>query len=333
MNWIQKNYERAFLIGSAALAILGSGWIILKASGFKSRFVTEEVVPRTKLEPLSADAVNEALKRVQAVPQWPVNLEMPLFSSTPFVVMKDRPTEPFRMRDPQGPKLRDPVPNVWLVDNNLDFTSIDVLQQDPDRDSYSNLDEFLGNTDPNSSLSKPGWDTKLYFAERIEVPLSIKLNSFDPSTETCSIAFIKTAADGTEERRNEFIKVKGSTTRFEPGRFTVNEVRQETVERFGSKTQVAVAFLTDAKNPKEKLRLEQGILVPHPSYLAKFVYTLTAETFEVEAGGDFEVRLPAGQTITLDEIGADQVVISFVPEGGNDPVKKVKKLEAPPKGQ
>ena len=32
MNWIQKNYERALLIAAAALAILGSGWIILKAS-------------------------------------------------------------------------------------------------------------------------------------------------------------------------------------------------------------------------------------------------------------------------------------------------------------
>ena len=131
MNWIQKNYERAFLIVAAALAILGSGWIILKASGFKSRFVADEVVPKSKLEPLSADAVTEALKRVDAVPQWPTNLEMPLFSSTPFVVMNDRPNEPFRMRDPQGSKLRDPVPNVWLVDNGLDYTAIDVTASKP----------------------------------------------------------------------------------------------------------------------------------------------------------------------------------------------------------
>lgn len=332
MNWIQKNYERAFLIAAAVLAILGSGWIIVKASGFKSRFVTDEVVPKNKPEPLVADAVNEAIKRVEAVPQWPVSLEMPLFSSTPFVVMNDKPNEPFRMRDPDGAKLRDPVPNVWLVDNGLDYTSIDVLEQDPDRDGYTNLDEFEAQTDPNSSLSQPGWDTKLYYAERIEEPLTIRLSSFDNGT--CSIAFITTGPDGAEQRRNEFIKVGAASARFEPGRFTITEVKQETVQRFGSPTQVAVAFMTDAKDRKGgKIRLEQGALVPHPSFAAKFVYTLTAETFEVKEGEDFELRKPAGMTITLEEITADQVVIAYVPEGANDLVKKVKKLGSPSTGK
>jgi hypothetical protein len=332
MNWIQTNYERALLIVASALAILGSGWIILKASSFKSRFVAEEVVAKNNPEPLAADAVTEALRRVETVPQWPVNLETPLFSSTPFLVMNDKPTEPFRMRDPEGAKLRDPVPNVWLVDNGLDYTAIDVLSQDPDRDGYTNLDEFEAQTDPNSSLSQPGWDTKLYYAERIEEPLTIKLNSFDNGT--ASVAFITNGPDGTEQRRNEFMKVGVPTARFEPGRFTITDVKTETVKRFGSDTPVAVAFMTDAKDKKGgKIRLEQGLMVPHPSYAAKFEYTLTAQTIEVKEGEDFEVRKPPGMTITVEEITADQVVISYVPEGANDPIKKVKKLGAPPKIQ
>ena len=329
MNWIQKNYERAFLILAAALAILGSLWIIFKATSFSSRFQADEVVPNNKPTPLVADAVTEAIKRVEAVPQWPVNLEMPLFSSTPFVVMTDRPTEPFRMRDPESDKLRDPVPNVWLVDNNLDYTSIDVLMQDPDRDGYTNLDEFQAGTDPNSSLSQPGWDTKLYYAERLEEPLRIRLNSYDNGT--CSVAFVTVAEDGTENRRNEYIKVGASTARFEPGRFTITEVKTETVERFGSPTQVAVAFMTDARDSKgAKIRLEQGAYVDHPSYAAKFIYTLTNQTFEVKEGEDFELSNPAGNTITVDEVAADQAIISFVPEDATDPVQKVKKLAPPP---
>lgn len=330
MNWIQKNYERAFLIVAAALAILGSLWIILKATSFASRFQSDEVVPNNNPAPLVADAVSEAMKRVQAVPQWPVNLEMPLFSSTPFVVMNDRPNEPFRMRDPQGTKLRDPVPNVWLVDNNLDYTAIDVLTQDPDNDGYSNLDEFEAQTDPNSSLSQPGWDTKLYYAERLEEPLRIRLNSFDNGT--ASVAFITVAPDGTENRRTEYIKVGASTTRFEPSRFTITDVKMETVKRFGSDTQVAVATMTDAKDRKgTKLRLEQGVYLDHPTYRAKFEYTLTGKTYEVKEGEDFELDKPAGMTITVEEIAADQVVIMYLPEGANDLVKKVKKLAAPPK--
>ena len=80
MNWIQKNYERALLVVSAVLALLGSGWIIFKASSFGSRFMTDEPALREKLEPLSADAITEASRRVSAVPQWPINLDMPLFS-------------------------------------------------------------------------------------------------------------------------------------------------------------------------------------------------------------------------------------------------------------
>ncbi len=332
MNWIQKNYERALLVFSAVLALLGSGWIIFKASSFGSRFMTDEPALREKLEPLSADAITEASRRVSAVPQWPINLDMPLFSSTPFLVMNDKPSEPFRMRDAEGDKLRNPVTNIWLVDNDLDYTAIDVLEQDPDRDGYTNLDEFEAGTDPNSSLSKPGWETKLYYVERVEVPLTIKLNSFDNGT--CSVAFITQGADGAEQRRNEFLKIGTPSARFEPGRFTITEVKNETVQRFGSPTQVAVALMTDAKNPRAgKIRLEQGSLVPNPSYTAKFSYTLTAETFETKEGEDFELRQPAGMTITVEEISAEQAVISYVPENASEPVKQVKKLSSPPKGQ
>ncbi len=330
MNWIQKHYERAFLIIAAALALLGSAWIILKATGFSSRFETAEVVPNNNPPPLVADAVTEAIKRVQSVPQWPVNPDTPLFSSTPFLVMNDRPDEPFRMRDPQSAKLRDPVPNVWLVDNGLDFTAIDVLAQDPDRDGYSNLDEWEAGTDPNSSLSQPGWDTKLYYSERLEEPLRIRLNS--SSDGTCSIAFITTNPDGTDNRITEFIKVGGSSVRFERDRFTIIDVKIEQIERFGSTSPLPVATMTDAKDRKgNKIRLVQFASVEHPTYAAKFEYTLTGQTFEVKEGEDFELSKPALTTITLKEIAEDHVVIEYVPEGSDDLVQKTKKLGPPPR--
>lgn len=331
MNWIQKNYEKALLIFAGTLAILGAAWIILKATGFKSQLAIEETAQGKNLDPLSADAVKDAAQRVQNVPQWPANLNLPLFSSTPFVVMNDRPDEPFQMRAADAPKLRDPIDNVWLVDNDLDYTSVDVREQDPDRDGFSNLDEFLGQTDPNSSLSKPTFDTKLYFSERVEEPLSLRLSSYDSGT--CSIAFITKDASGNElPRINDRIKVGESSQRFEPGRFKVVEVKTETVERFGSPSQVPVAFVVDAKDRKqERIRLEQGKIVDHPTYLAKFDYTLTSETHTVKEGEDITLSKPAGKTITVEEIHPDNVVLSFVPEGQNDLVKVTKKLMAPPK--
>ncbi len=333
MNWIQKNYDRAFLIIAALVAVLGAGWIILKASDFKSRFVSDSPEPRKQLGELSAEAVAEADKRLEGFEWSQVKLDggqiVPLFSSTPFVVMNDRPDDPFPMYQPE-PKLRDPIDNIWLVEHDLDYTSVDVREQDPDRDGYTNLDEFLGGTDPNSSLSKPTSETKLYYAERLEDPLTLRLSSYDSGT--AGIAFIVRNPDGTEkERRSEYLKVGESTKRFEPGRFKVAEVKTETVDRFGTPTPVAVAYLLDEKDRKQqRIRLEERKEVEHPTYIAKLVYTLTNEDFEKKEGEDFEVRNPAGMTFTVEEIHADNVILSFVPEGGSEVVKKPFKLGPPP---
>jgi hypothetical protein len=245
--------------------------------------------------------------------------------------MNDKPTEPFPMLDPNAPKLRDPIENWWLVEYDLDYTSVGVRESDPDHDGYSNLDEFLGKTNPNFSLSKPTWDTKLYYAERREEPLSLRLNSVDNGN--CSIAFITKDAQGTEQRRNEYIQVGKSNVRGdEPGRFTVLSVGTTEAERFGTKTQVATATLVDNKDPKRgKVVLEQGKAVDHPTYVAHFVYTLTNQTFDVKEGEDFEPSRPAGTTVTVEEIHADRVVVSFIPEGKPDPVRVEKKLAPPPK--
>lgn len=333
MNWIQKNYDRAFLIAASLVAVLGSGWIIFKATSFQSRFVSSAPTLGSKLEELSSEAIANATKKLDGY-EWPqVKLEtgeiVPLFNSTPFVVMNDRPDTPFPMYQPE-PKLRDPIDNVWLVEHDLDYTSVDVREQDPDRDGFTNLDEFLAGTDPNSSLSKPTADTKLYYAERLEDPLVIRLNSADSTT--CGIAFITLNPDGSENARvAEYLKVGETTKRFEPGRFKLVELKTETVDMFGTPTPTPVAYLEDAKDrKKQRVRLVLRKSVEHPTYIAKLVYTLTNEQFEVKEGEDFEVRNPAGMTFTVEEIQADQVVLSFVPEGGDDVIKKPFKLGPPP---
>jgi hypothetical protein len=336
MNWIQKNYDRAALVAAAVLALIGSVWIIYKASGFNGQFAAQEVVHGRKFDAPDGAPVVEASRRLTASTQWVSpkvgeHKVIPLFSSTPFVVMNDKPTEPFPMLDPAAPKLRDPIENWWLVEKDLDYTAVDVREQDPDNDGYTNADEFQGNTDPNFSLSKPTWDTKLFYVQRLEEPLTLKLNSFDSGT--CMIAFITKDAQGNDQRFTDPIQKGGSNKKGpEPGRFTVVDITTETVDRFGSPTQVAVAWVVDNKDQKkERIKLEQGKPVDHPTYIAKFEYTLTHEKPQAKVGGDFELIKPAGTTVTVEEIQADKVVISFVPEGKSEPAKVEKKLSPPPK--
>ena len=241
--------------------------------------------------------------------------------------MNDKPLELIDMTADNAPQMRPPIENWWLVENDLDYTSIDVSLGDPDRDSYANLDEWEGKTDPNSSLSKPPFYTKLYFAELIKEPLTLRLSSFDSGT--AAIRFTIKDASGNEQSRNEYIKV-GTASR--DGRFRVNDVKNETVTKFGSPTVVPVATVIDTKaRTPTPIRLPQGENVEHPTNIAKIIYTLTNETFEVKEGLDFEVKRPVGMTITVEEIHADHVIFSFVPEGKTEEMRLKKELRPPPK--
>ncbi|MGI8605447.1 MAG: Amuc_1099 family pilus-like system protein [Verrucomicrobiales bacterium] len=332
MDWIRLHYDRALLLACGLLALLGSLFLIFRAATFSGGLAVESVTPGDRLEPFSDELVSAAIRGLAAVVPWErpkvgAHKTIPLFASTPFVVMNDKPQEPFDMMADNAPPLRTPIENWWLVENDLNYTNIDVKIDDPDRDGFMNIDEWEGKTDPNSSLGKPTFETKLYFAERLQEPLTLRLSSFDAGT--AAIGFITKAANGQEQRRNEYIKVGAST---KDGRFKLLDVKTETVERFGSPTTVPVAFLEDTLDRnRTPIRLEQGKMVEHPTFIAKIIYTLTNETFDLKEGDDFEVRKPVGKTLTLLEIHPDHVIIEHVPEGKPDSVKIKKELRPPPK--
>jgi hypothetical protein len=331
MDWIKKHYERALVVVCGVIALLGSGWLIISATSFPSQFVLSTVTPGTRLESLSDDLVTAAIRQLTGAEPWVrpkvgQHKTIPVSASTPFVVMHDKPSEPFDMMADDAPKLRDPIENWWLVENDLDYTTTEVKQSDPDRDGFTNLDEWEGKTNPNSSLSKPTFDTKLYYAEHLLEPLTLRLSSFDAGT--AAIRFSEKNASGADVSHNEYIKVGAAS---KDGRFKVVDVKTETVKRFNTDTIVPVATVEDVKRGNEKIRLPQGVPTDHPTSIAKIIYTLTNQEFLKKAGEDFEVNRPIGTTITVLEVHPDSIVIEFVPEGKTEPIKMKKDLRPPPK--
>lgn len=331
MDWFKKNYDRALVIIFGAAALLVSGYLIFRAMNFRAGVELAEATPGSRLEPLSDELVGAALTRLKSFEPWVrpklgAKKIVPLYVSTPFVVMNDQPLEPFDMMAEDAQQLRPPIENWWLVENNLNYTSIDVKQNDPDRDNFTNLDEWEAKTDPNNPLSKPTFITKLYYAERLEEPLSMRLSFYDASNRTAAIAFMQKDEGGQDQRRTHMLPVGGSTP---DGRFRLLNVAKETVEKFGTPTNVDVATVLDTRTDKA-IRLEQGTTIDHPTYVAKIVYTLTNTTYEKKAGEDFELSVPLGTTITVNEIHPDHIVISYVPPGETELVKEKKDLRPPP---
>jgi PKD repeat protein len=76
----------------------------------------------------------------------------------------------------------DGLPDSWELDNNLDLTDPADAANDPDGDGVSNLDEFLGGTDPNS-FDGPSAATLVSPIEDAEVDVTAVDLVFEAATD------------------------------------------------------------------------------------------------------------------------------------------------------
>jgi hypothetical protein len=191
MDWIKKNYHQ-LILGLAAIALLASaGFIALKSNGFGERFAAAHVVPpkSNEIPPLEMGAVSAASKALDEPPRW---VSGPgagsLFVSVPYLL--DPNTKQLRRPGGANSVTHPPVPDDWILKNNLNLLSVTVLEEDPDKDGFTNLDEYLGgatspeegrsqSTDPNDAKSHPAYHTKLFFQQFISVPFRLRFDAYD----------------------------------------------------------------------------------------------------------------------------------------------------------
>lgn len=184
MESLKENYEHA-LLGAAALALAAvAGWMIVSARSFSDAFADLRNPParNDKIPAFDAAAYATAKTRLAGKQDWePRRLEggreIPLFVSVPYiskVELKDGKTVESLVDPARGTEaLHPPVPNAWLLANKLPLLDPRVLQDDPDGDGFTNLDEFLGKTDPNDKASHPPYLTKLFLKRFIQKPFRL----------------------------------------------------------------------------------------------------------------------------------------------------------------
>jgi hypothetical protein len=328
---LKKQYERALVILFGLGALGGGGFLAWKALSFKKQFENETSGPRaTKLDAISDSALTYASKIMSGATSWDApslgsHKKANLFSSTPFVVKKDETDTPFDMLSENAAKLRDPIENWWLVENDLDYTSSTIKEQDADSDGFSNLDEWIARTNPRSSLDKPTFISKIYFTGVKEEPLGIRLTSFDNGN--CGFAFLTTDAAGEEQRKSEYLTV-GARSKYQEGRFKLLNVKQETMKKFGTDTQVSVAQVQDLKT-NQLIKVVQGETTQHPTLKAQILNAYDNSKLEAEKGQDVEVRRPTPMSLELLEVAKDHVVLQYIDPKTSKEIKVRKDLRNP----
>ncbi len=190
MDWIKKNYDQFALVVLALLLLVSAIFAALAALEFPQSFGNLQTTPPAqggKLPPIEKGPVDEALVKVKAPVTWAYNPELSLFVAHAHLI--DATTK--KPRRPGGENaMHPPVPDKWLMKHNLNLLAPNVLQEDPDKDGYSNLDEYLGlhrtaegagsdSTDPTDPNSHPPSYSKLYLKQYIKVPFRFRFDAYD----------------------------------------------------------------------------------------------------------------------------------------------------------
>lgn len=282
MDWIRAHYERVSLLTAAAILLLCAIFIWRSAAQFGDSFAARQVSPRPKpaAPPTGASELERASKKVaEQPPQWTFSGRSGLF--VPEKHFLDAKGMPATLQNTQ---VHPPVPNEWFEQFNLPIADADVLDQDPDGDGFTNLDEWQGKTNPTNKDSHPDYYTKLKLKTFTEEPFRLMLSSWDGDT------FGINAIDLKEP--TQFLKV-GDTikgTRFKIMKFTEKHQANPTT---GGDVDVSELLLEHEETHAELVLVREKVAVS-PESVATFVYSWPAgaplQQFQVRKDQEFSLK-------------------------------------------
>ncbi len=167
MDWIKKNPAQLALT-VIALAILASSYLLWQnISGFAENFTGGRYSPTLAkgIPPLDVKAIDDAGKSIKAPAIW--NFDAAgglLFVSDVYV--KDGTS----IKKPEGEVFQPPVPNDWLKKYGLNYLDPGVLQEDPDKDGFNTLLEFMGMDATSHLTTQPPYKQPVMGADGKALP-------------------------------------------------------------------------------------------------------------------------------------------------------------------
>ena len=281
MDWIRTHYERALVIAAAAFLLICSVAILRNAAQFGQTFVAQQVVPPPKpaTPPAKALELEAASKKLEQPPQWTFSGRSGLFvPEKHFIGANGQPATL------QTTQVHPPVPNEWFEQFGLAIADADVLEQDPDSDGFTNLDEWQAHTNPVDKNSHPDYTAKLKLKSFSEEPFRLMFSSWDGDVFGINAIDLKTPT--------QFLK-EGDTiagTRFKIMKFTEKHQPNPTT---GGDIDVSELQL-EHEDTHAQLTLVKEKVAMSPESVATFVYTWPAggapQQFQVRKDQEFSLK-------------------------------------------
>ncbi len=166
LDWIKAHYDRVTLIAAAIFLFISAIAIWWSVIQFGNRLVSPQQ-PRAKTasQPAVAVELDRAAEQLENPAQWKGSTRSGLFVPERHFIGPDGLPATL-----QNTQVHPPVPNEWFEKYGLQIEDADVLDEDPDKDGFTNLDEWQGGTDPTDPNSHPDYLTKLHLVSATEEP-------------------------------------------------------------------------------------------------------------------------------------------------------------------
>jgi hypothetical protein len=295
LDWIKAHYDRVALIAAAIFLFSSAIWIWWSAIQFGNRLIPQQAPPQKGASPPAvAIDLDRAAQELEQPAQWKYSTRSGLFvPERHFIGANGLPATL------QNTQVHPPVPNDWFEQFALPIEKGDVLDQDPDGDGFTNLDEWQGGTDPTEKNSHPDYLTKLHLVSAAEEPFGYMFSSWVGGT------FQVNAVDQSEP--TQFLK-KGDVIRgtdFKVVKFTEKHDRNQ----YGTKVDVS-ELLLEHRESKAQVTLVKEKVATSPQSVATFVYTWGGRNeFEVRKDQEFSLKPVEAIKYKLVDVQSDKAVI------------------------
>jgi hypothetical protein len=296
MDWIKTHYDRVTLIAAAVFLFISaiSIWWSVIQFGNKLAALQPAAPPKKASPPAKAVELTKAAEQLQHPAQWKFSGRSGLFVPEKYFIGANGLPATL-----QNTQVHPPVPNDWFEKFGLPIGDGDVLDQDPDGDGFTNLDEWQGGTDPTDKDSHPDYLTKLHLVSATEEPFGFMFSSRVGGT------FAINSIDQSEP--TQFLKI-GDTIRGTAYKI-VKFIEKQAQNQYGTNMDVSELVL-EHEQSKEPLTLVKEQIATSPQSVATFAYDWGGRReFEVRKDQEFSLKPLEEIKYKLVDVQPDKTVI------------------------